>query len=144
MLNVECFPIRISKTFSTLVSLTALVLLATGCVSKSTAEARVHMAYLAGQNDAMARMQQQHAEGGSVTFNGPFNNPIVPWTEGLTLSKAIVTAGYNSPIDPITIVVRRSGEEIQIDPARLLSGEDFPLRSGDTVQFYLPARTRSP
>jgi sec-independent protein translocase protein TatC len=42
--------------------------------------------------------------------------------------------------DPLTIVIRRDGEEIQIDPARLLHGEDFPLQSGDTIQFYLPAR----
>src|SRR5436189_109258 len=61
---------------SALLLLVALVTFATGCVSKSTAEARMRMAYLAGQHDAMARMQQQHAEGGNVTFNGPFNNPV--------------------------------------------------------------------
>jgi hypothetical protein len=109
-----------------------------GCVSKSTAQAQARAAYFAGQRDAIAKMQQQHAEGGSVTFTGPVNNPVVPWTEGLTLAKAIVSAGYNSSTDPIAIVIHRNGEEIQIDPTRVLHGEDFPLLSGDRVQFYLP------
>jgi hypothetical protein len=133
-------PASFSQTVAGLLLLAVFAGGASGCVSKSKAQTQARLAYLAGQHDAITRMQQQHAEGGSVTFNGPFNNPTVPWTEGLTLAKAIVTAGYNSTTDPLTIVIRRGGEEIQIDPARLLHGEDYPLQSGDTVQFYLPAR----
>jgi hypothetical protein len=130
----------ISGTLAGLLLAAILAAGVTGCVLKSTAQAQARVAYLAGQHDAIARMEQQHAQGGSVTFTGPFNNRVVPWTEGLTLTKAIVSAGYNASIDPISIVIRRDGEEIQIDPSRLLHGEDFPLLSGDSVQFYLPAQ----
>jgi hypothetical protein len=110
------------------------VLLATGCVSKSKAEAQARMAYLAGQQAAYAQMQQQ-ARNPSVTFVGPVQNPTVPWSEGLTLGRAIVTSVYSSPTDPANIVIRRHGQEILFDPKRLLRGEDFPLESGDIVEL---------
>lgn len=105
-----------------------------GCVSKSAAQAQARIAYLAGQRDALMRMQEQQRNP-SVTFIGPLNNPVVPWSDGLTLSRAIVSAGYNAPANPKMIIIRRSGQEIQIDPKRLLAGEDFPVQSGDMVEI---------
>ena len=92
------------------------------------------MAYLAGQQAAYAQMQQQ-ARNPSVTLVGPVQNPSVPWSEGLTLSRAIVTAVYSSQVDPTSIVIHRHGQELQFDPKRLLRGEDLPLESGDVVEL---------
>jgi hypothetical protein len=115
-----------------------------GCVSKSTAQSQARLAYLAGQRDAIAQMNQQSSQVGNVTFIGPVKNAIVPWQEGLTLGKAILSAVYESQTDPTLIFIRRSTEEIEVDPARLLSGTDFQLKPGDVVQFQLPASTPSP
>ncbi len=106
----------------------------TGCVSKSKANAQARMAYLAGQRAAFIQMQQAPREG-SVTFIGPVSNPIVKWFDGLTLSRGIVNAGYNVPDDPKGITIRRNGQQIPIDPKRLLAGEDYPLQVGDVVEF---------
>ncbi len=122
-----------------------------GCVSKSTAGIQARAAYLAGQRDAIAQMnqaQQQPQPGtnatalqnlpSNITMIGPVENPVIPWTQDLTLAKAIVTAMYVSAVDPTVIIIRRSNEEIQIDPARLLAGADYPLLPGDIIQFRLP------
>lgn len=113
----------------------SLIVLLTGCVSKSKAEAQARMAYLAGQQAAFMQMQQQQARGPSVTFIGPVQNPIVKWSEGLALSRAIVNAVYQAGTDPKNIVIRRNGQEIQFDPKRLLRGEDFPLEAGDIIEL---------
>jgi hypothetical protein len=130
--------------------LSALLLVAatccvSGCVSKSKAQAQARAAYLAGQRDAIAQMNP-HQTGSTneleapadVTFIGPVETPKVPWTEGLTLAKAILQAVYKSQIDPTMILIIRPNEQIQIDPARLLSGNDYPLKPGDVVQFQMP------
>jgi hypothetical protein len=106
-----------------------------GCVTKSQADAQVRMAYLAGRQSALIEMQQQQARGPTVTVLGLVQNPLVKWTEGLTLGQAIVNAVYTAPTDPKNIVIRRSGQQIQFDPKRLLRGEDFPLESGDIIQL---------
>ena len=116
-----------------------------GCVSKAKAQAQARAAYLAGQRDALAQMNQHQPGASSVTnelanvsFIGPVENPTVPWTEGLTLGKAILSAVYKSQIDPTMILITRPNEQIQIDPSRLLSGNDYPLKPGDIIQFQLP------
>lgn len=120
----------------------------TGCVSKKVAAAQARAAYLAGQRDAMAQMVQSSGSSGTVpqnpgaasnvTFIGPVENPIVPWSNGLTLARAIVTAVYHSQTDPTLIIVKRAHQEIQIEPSRLLNGGDFPLLPDDIIQFQLP------
>jgi hypothetical protein len=115
--------------------LVSAAFLSTGCVSKFKAEAQVRMAYLAGQQAAFQQVQQQQNRGPGVTLIGPVQNPLVNWTEGLTLSRAIVVAVYTAPADPKTIVIRRNGKEIPVDPKRLLNGDDVPLESGDIVQL---------
>jgi hypothetical protein len=125
------------------------VLASAGCVSKKVAAAQARAAYLAGQRDAMAQIVQQSASGvaepspdlaaiTNITFVGPVENPVVPWSNGLTLAKAIVAAVYHSAVDPTMIVIKRAHQEIQIEPSRLLNGGDFPLLPGDVIQFQLP------
>lgn len=79
----------------------------------------------------MMRMSQQKPV---VTFIGQVQNPTLPWSEGLTLSRAIVSAGYNGK-DPKQIFIVRGGQAVPVDPKQLLKGEDVPLQAGDLVQI---------
>src|SRR5262245_9743276 len=78
------------------ISHSSLVL--SGCVTKAKAREQAQAAFLAGQQQAMQRMQQQQLQqttrGAVVSFVGPITNPNIPWTSDLTLSQAIVQAGY--------------------------------------------------
>jgi hypothetical protein len=112
-----------------------LAALVSGCISKSKADAQARLAYLAGQRDAMMQMQRQGHRGPVVAFIGPVNNPVVPWQEGMTLSQAIVKAVYNLPTDPTGIVIHRNGQDIQVNPGQLLSGQDVPLQPGDVIEI---------
>ena len=112
----------------------SLAALLSGCVTKSKAEAQARMAYLAGQRQA-ALQWQQTSPGSGVIFVGPVHQPLVTWSEGLMLSQAIVNAGYYAAADPRRIILRREGQEIQVDPKRLLQGEDVPLQPGDIIEL---------
>jgi len=118
-------------------ALLAPVLLAcAGCVSKATAQAEIRAAYLAGQRDALRQAAASPAsKETSITVFGPVKNPVIPWVKGLTLSQAIVTAGYLEASDPKVIRVKRLGQAIQFDVQRLLAGEDFHLEPGDAVEI---------
>ena len=105
-----------------------------GCTTRSKADAEARGAYLAGQHDAMMQAQQQ-ARGPGVTFTGPVKKPFVAWSDGLTLAAAILSTEYYGVADPRSIVIRRNGQQIRIDPKRLLRGEDFPLEPGDEVDI---------
>jgi len=114
--------------------LLALVALAlSGCVSKSKANAQARAAFLAGQQEAAMRMQQ--AQGPSVTINGEVRNHVVPWTQGLTLARAVVAAEYIGAKDPGQIFIVHLGVANRVDPEQLLSGVDIPLQPGDIVQI---------
>lgn len=109
----------------------------TGCVSKARAKAEVRAAYLAGQ--------QAQFQGPSVRINGPVKNPVLPWTPGLTLMKAIVSAEYEGATDPAEIIVVHGGMATRVEVRQLLAGEDVPLQPGDIVQIQslpTPARPR--
>ncbi|MCX6924983.1 MAG: hypothetical protein NT154_17475 [Verrucomicrobia bacterium] len=108
-----------------------------GCVSKSKAKAQARDAYLAGQQAGIAKMQQMQTQGQGpcVTINGEVRNRVVPWTEGMTLAKAIVAADYYGATDPGQILVLRNGVAFRIDPQQVLSGSDVPLQPGDVVQL---------
>ncbi len=80
-------------------------------------------------------MRQAQALGPTVTFIGPVRNTLVPWSAELTLAKAIVAADYLGPNDPTEIIIRRGGEEIRLDPKKLLGGEDVPLLPRDIVEL---------
>jgi hypothetical protein len=117
-------------------------------VTKSKADAQARAAYLAGQRDAMARFQQQGQQGQAqspqaprpngtlnVTIYGDVQNPIVPWTPGLTLAAAILAAGYPDNANPTTISIVRNGIPTAVDPKALLSGADVPLQPGDLINI---------
>jgi hypothetical protein len=122
-------------TVIVLLSLCILVPTLSGCVSKSKANAQARAAFVAGQQEAMARMTQQQPNKPFVTFIGPVKTPTIAWTQDLTLARAILAAGYLGPGEPSQIMIVRNTQAIPIDPKRLLSGEDIPLASGDLVQI---------
>jgi hypothetical protein len=117
----------------------ALLLAATfgGCVSKSKANAQARAAYIAGQQQALMRMQQAQtqSQGPCVTVNGEVRNHVVPWAEGMTLAKALVAADYVGAADPGQILIVHNGIATRVEPRQLLSGVDIPLQPGDIVQL---------
>jgi hypothetical protein len=117
-----------------------------GCVSKSKAQAEARRAYLAGQQDAMMRMQQaqMQAQGPSVTINGEVRNRIVPWAEGLTVTKALAAADYYGKADPDQIIVVHNGIGRRYDLKQLLNGVDIPLEPGDMVQLLSQSSVPKP
>jgi hypothetical protein len=110
-----------------------------GCVTKSKANAQARAAFLAGQQEAMARMQQPQTQPQgrepSVTLNGEVRNRVVPWTAGLTLTKALLAADYYGTTDPDKIVIVHNGMATRVDPTTLLTGVDIPLQPGDVVRI---------
>ena len=97
-----------------------------GCVTKSKAREQARQAFMAGQQSAMMRMSQPQKP--VVTFIGQVQTPSIPWSEGLTLARAIVSAGYTGK-DPKQILIVRGGQAVPVDPKQLLNGEDIPLQS---------------
>jgi len=114
-----------------------LVVVLGGCVSKSKADAQARAAYLAGQQQAMTRMQlnQTQGQGPCVTVNGEVRNRVVLWTQDLTLAKAVLAADYYGAKDPGQIIVVHNGIANRVDPKQLLTGADIPLQPGDIVQL---------
>jgi molybdopterin converting factor small subunit len=108
-----------------------------GCVSKSKADAKARAAFLAGQQQAVMRVQQAQTQGQgpSVTVNGEVRNHVVPWTEGLTLANALVAADYLGAADPGQILIVHNGRATRVEAKQLLSGVDIPLQPGDIVQL---------
>jgi len=104
----------------------------TGCVTKAKAREQGRAAFMAGQQSAMMRMSQPQKP--VVTFIGQVQIPSLPWTEGLTLARAIIAAVYTGK-DPKQILIVRGGQAVPVDPRQLLNGEDIPLQSGDLVQI---------
>ena len=89
---------------------------------------------MAGQERAMSRLMQSHG-GPTVSVIGPVRVPAIAWTEGLTVAKAIVAAGYEGKGDPKQIVISRNGYAIPVETIQLLSGDDVPLLLGDQLQI---------
>jgi hypothetical protein len=106
-----------------------------GCTSNSRAKADARTAYLAGQQESMMRMQQSQNQGPVVTVQGQVRNNVVPWTEDLTVAKAIVAADYFGRTDPREIILVRQRFAKRIDPRTLLSGTDVPLQPGDILEL---------
>jgi hypothetical protein len=115
-------------------TIVAITYASAGCVSKTKAKADAQAAYLAGQQQTMARMQLQSASP-SVKIVGNVANNTLPWTEDLTVAKAIVAAGYLGTKDPGHIFLVRGGRALPVDPKQLLVGQDIPLQQGDVLQI---------
>ena len=108
-----------------------------GCVSKAKADKQARTAFVAGQQQAMMRMQQAQTQnqGPCVTVNGDVRNHVVPWTEGMTVASALVAADYIGATDPGQILVVHNGVAIRVDLKSLLAGANIPLQPGDIVQL---------
>ena len=122
------------------------VLVLSGCVSKSTAQAKERAAFLAGQQEAIARMQQMQSQtqGPSVIVNGDVRNRGVPWSEGMTVAKALIAADYTGASDPSQIIVVHQGIARRIELQQLLSGKDIPLDAGDILQLVPQGSSTKP
>ena len=108
-----------------------------GCESRREARDQQRAAFLAGQQQAFAQQQAllQAAHPG-VTVRGLVENPFVPWSEGLTMSKAIVAAHYTGFMNPTIVRVVRNGQVVQqFEGVDLLRGHDVPLQPGDVVDL---------
>ena len=103
-----------------------------GCTTKSRARAEAQKAFQAGQQQAE---MQAEARRNNVAFLGPVLNPVVPWSEGLTLARAIVAARWSGLQDPHLIVLMRDGERVELNPAEALAAANMPLFPGDTVEL---------
>jgi hypothetical protein len=115
------------------ITVSASVGLLSGCVTKAQAKADARSAFLAGQQQAL--QQAQTKAGPNVTVIGPVKYTVVPWTSELTVAGAIIAADYFASSDPREIIILRNGQQISVDPKRLLNGEDQPLQSGDVLQL---------
>ena len=110
-----------------------LVILA-GCVSKKQAEFQAREAYMAGQ--AQAAKQWQSERPPEIVVRGPVRNPVVPWTDGITLAQAIVDADYTGFMNPVLVRVIRNGQMIEeMKGIDLLRHHDVPLEPGDIVDI---------
>ena len=105
------------------------LLLVLGCASN--ARLREERAFRQGQAQALTEQQQQIQP--SVRFQGDVRQTRIPWTEGLTLSQALLTAQYTWSWDPRTITVTRQGQLYSVNPKRLFRGEDNPVLEPDDV-----------
>jgi hypothetical protein len=114
----------------------ALLVSAAGCVSKAAADTRAREAFAAGQRQALMTMQQNPAGSLQVTVVGDVTNSTVTWTPDMSLTKAIVAAGYTGATDPSSIVIVRNGRGIQVEPDKLLNGEDVPLQPQDVIAIH--------
>ena len=103
----------------------------TGCTTKSNARLQSREAFVAGQQQALAQMQEKK----SVRFIGSVQNPIVEWTEDLTLASAIVAADFRGRRDPRMFNLRRDAQTFSVTSKQLLQGEDFSLQPGDTIEI---------
>ena len=115
------------------ITLLGLALVLGGCVTKGQAQAQARAAFLAGQRQALMSVAQKPSQTLSISIRGEVQNPMVPWTPELTLAKAIVAAGYKGQHDPTNIIIIRNGHAIQVDPRKLLNGQDMPLEPMDIV-----------
>ena len=67
---------------------------------------------------------------------GNVKTPVIPWTDDLTLVKALILADYQGRGDPGQIVVIRKGQpSIYVSAEQLFNGYDLPLEAGDRIQI---------
>jgi hypothetical protein len=121
-----------------------LAVMACGCASKAKKQAEFRRAYSAGAQAAQAQMRQGQMQQSmsqpvpstsdpQIRILGSVRNPALTWSEGLTLARALVLAEYEKSTAPASITIFRNNQPLQIDPQRVLQGEDYPLFPGDIV-----------
>jgi hypothetical protein len=109
---------------------TSLLVLVTGCVSKSKADAQARAAFMAGQKSAYQSMVASQTD---VIVLGNVQKHDLPWTTGMTLVQAIADAEYTGRQDPTDITLKRNSVQTEIDPKQLLGGRDMTLQPGDVI-----------
>lgn len=112
----------------------ALIILAAGCTTKTSAKLKAENAFLAGQN-AVLRQQAATANPNGITVMGTVQNQQVPWVAGLTLQQAIATANYIGQDEPRQIIITRKGESAALDAKVLFGGAEIPLEVGDVIEL---------
>ena len=109
----------------------ACVIVFCGCTTKAKAKAEARAAFLAGQQQGLMRQ----AQAATVTVHGAVKNPVVPWTQDLTVARAIIAADYYGSGDPREIIMVRQGIATRIDPNKLLTGDDPLVQPGDILEL---------
>lgn len=72
-----------------------------------------------------------------VMVKGNVMNSMIPWTDDLTVSKAILTAEYLGARHPVSISIRREGELFFVNQTWLLLGAVDPwLEPGDILELH--------
>jgi hypothetical protein len=100
-------------------------------VSKSAANAKARAAYLAGEKQGEAK----EINATSVWVVGNVRNPVLPWSDDLTLVKALIAADYLGQGDPGSIVILRTGQApVRVNAKQLFNGYDMALEPGDRVE----------
>ena len=108
-----------------------LILPAAGCVTKKQAQWDARQAYVAAQQQQSRQMDPQHP---AVFVQGPVQNPVVPWEDGLKLSQAIINAVYTGFMNPMDVRVLRQGQVVgDFKGIDLLHHADMALEPFDTV-----------
>lgn len=118
--------------------LLTVVVLAGGCVTQEKAAADARAAYFAGQATALNQLRLQQATtqpaDSVVTIIGSVKNRTVPWTEDLSLVRALVAAEYVGAAELFSITITRAGKVMSVSPRQLLAGSVDPaLEPGDVV-----------
>ena len=122
-----------ARTNPIIILMLLIPVLVTGCTSKSKARANAQQSFRAGQAQATIAAE---AKQNGITFTGFVLNPIVPWTEGLTLNQALIEAQYIGRRDPKQIILERRGETISIHPLQLHRGAGEELMEpGDVIEL---------
>jgi len=116
-----------------------------GCASskKNSEQERLRRAYVAGAQAAreqimvgqaqQPQLQTAPTSDPQIRILGPVRNPVLPWSDGLTLARALVQAQYLRDNTPSVITIYRNNQPLQIDPQTILNGADYPLFPGDMV-----------
>jgi hypothetical protein len=111
-----------------------LVVALCGCASKVKKRTQAQAAYQMGQQRAYDQIFE--ARRINIRVVGPVRNPEIQWSEGLSLTQAIITANYTAAGTPQQIAIVRQQERISVDAEALLHGGDFPLEPGDTIELH--------
>ena len=108
-----------------------LTLAGLGCKSKQVTAKTPPPAYVdpAAAQEAMRQAQMV------VRIRGEVRNPIIPWSENLTLAGALVEADYVGRWDPLSVTVTRGRKVQRFSASALLSGKDMFLEPGDLIQI---------
>ena len=107
-------------------------MLASGCTTRSHSRAQAQAAFEAGQHSAFMEVG---ARQNGISFRGPVVNPVIMWTDGITLGQAMAAAGWRYPSDPQTIIISRGSETFEMTAAEALVAAEFPLEQGDLVEM---------